>query len=632
MSRDSRDLWFLIALLAHAPAALLIGLFMSGDGLLHIVGEAVAPAAAAAVAYALFANTRAFRLAGAVLLMLYSGVIIHLGGGMIEWHFHVFVAMAALILYYDWAPIVVAAGTIAVHHIVMDELLPMAVFNHATEPNRWVVVQHALFVVMHTAGCVFLAEKVRRSAAAVEGALAKMAEHCAPAVDGGLQAIAAADLTFKASAASVRVPAFGNDEIGRMAARVNSLGESFDSMLRHYEQARSGLGDIIDSVQTASDELRVQSSRVRSATHGMETGAEYVGQEIERVSKTAHDTSRGAETTSAEVQLLRESIDGIASGAVEQARQVQAASATATQMASGVEQVAASASEVAAASQQTREAAEQGAEAVRATVSGMAGIQTVVSQAAEKVRELGQLGQRIGAVVETIDEIAEQTNLLALNAAIEAARAGAHGKGFAVVADEVRKLAERSSRETKQIGELIALVQQGTQDAVGAMQRGSDEVASGSARADEAGRALSEILKAVDNTVRQVTEIAASAQEMASGARSVTDAMASISAVVEENTASTEEMSEQSNLVASSIAEIASVAGEQSESTRQVNAAADQMRGTVVEVRAQADELAQTADTLQAMVARFKRAAAPAAAVVPAPTAAVPTRRIPRAA
>src|SRR5579864_4806046 len=160
--KDNRDRLFLITLLAHAPVAFVIGMIMSGEyGVVHVLSEAVAPAIAAIVAYALFRQTPIFRIAAGVLLMLYSGVIIHAGAGLVEWHFHVFVAMAMLVLYYDWRPIVAAAVTIAVHHILLDEVLPTAVFNHGTDPSRGIVALHALFVVLHSVVLIWIGERLR---------------------------------------------------------------------------------------------------------------------------------------------------------------------------------------------------------------------------------------------------------------------------------------------------------------------------------------------------------------------------------------------------------------------------------------------------------------------------------------
>ncbi|MFN8634259.1 MAG: methyl-accepting chemotaxis protein [Chloroflexota bacterium] len=422
-----------------------------------------------------------------------------------------------------------------------------------------------------------------------------------------------------------------HDEIGQMA-------EAFRATIAYQhemaEVARSiADGDLSSSIQPASEKdvlghafqemianLRatigeVQSSAVGLASTSGQLGqaasqtsgvVQQVAQAMQNVAAGSQETSHSAQASNAAVGQLSQAIESIARGAAEQARQVQGASATARQMAAGVEHVAASARDVADASQQARDSAEQGARAVRETVDGMHEISAVVSAASDKVEELGKLGEKIGAVVETIDDIAEQTNLLALNAAIEAARAGEHGRGFAVVADEVRKLAERSQRETRAIADLIRDVQAGTTQAVGAMHAGAEKVAHGSARADEAGQALGEILRAVQATVTQATQIATAAQEMAGDAQGVVAAMESISAVVEENSAATEEMAAQSDRVTTAIDAITGVAEESSAATEQVSASAEEMSAQVEEMNAQAEELAATAAQLQQLVARFR--------------------------
>jgi methyl-accepting chemotaxis protein len=477
----------------------------------------------------------------------------------------------------------------------------------ASDQARMLVLGLTLASVLLGLGvALFLARGIANGVADVQRTLTSLTDKCGTWLAEGLDALARNDLTIDVQPVTAPIGRYGTDEIGQTAAVTNKMRDKLVACIEGYGKARSGLTELIGQVQTAGIGLAETSAQLGSAASQTGSAVQQVTMAVQNVAIGAQETSRSAQETTVSVAQLSQVIEGIARGATDQARQVQTTSATATQMAVGVDQVAASATQMAAAGKQTQIVAERGGQAVRETTAAMAEIQLVVGQAAGKVRELGVLGQKIGAVVETIDDIAEQTNLLALNAAIEAARAGEHGKGFAVVADEVRKLAERSGRETKQIAELIAQVQTGTKEAVGAMDNGAAKVELGTEKAAQAGEALEEILAAVHDTVRQVGDIASSSQQMAGGARSVTDAMHSISAVVEESSAATEEMAAQASAVTGSIQSIAAVSEQQSAATEEVSASTEEMSAQVEEMAAQAQELATTAEQLKGLVSRFK--------------------------
>ena len=86
------------------------------------------------------------RCAVGVAQMLWSGVLIHLTGGRIETHFHVFGSLAFLAFYRDWRVLVPATLTVAADHFLRASFWPESVFG-TLNPEWWRVLEHVGWVV-----------------------------------------------------------------------------------------------------------------------------------------------------------------------------------------------------------------------------------------------------------------------------------------------------------------------------------------------------------------------------------------------------------------------------------------------------------------------------------------------------
>ena len=175
---------------------------------------------------------------------------------------------------------------------------------------------------------------------------------------------------------------------------------------------------------------------------------------------------------------------------------------------------------------------QKGFDVVKQTVNGIRQRGEEARANSKNIESLGERSDQIGAIVATIEDIADQTNLLALNAAIEAARAGEQGRGFAVVADEVRALAERTTRATKEISDMIKAIQNETKSAILSMESGVKGSEQGAAAASQLETALQAILEQVNAVSMQVSQIATAAEEQTATTSEITNNIHQITQVV----------------------------------------------------------------------------------------------------
>ena len=97
----------------------------------------------------------------AVAQMLMGALLIHLTGGRIETHFHVFGSLAFLAFYRDWRVLIPATVVVALDHMLRGYFWPQSVYG-VLVASQWRWIEHAAWVVFED---IFLVMACMRSLA-----------------------------------------------------------------------------------------------------------------------------------------------------------------------------------------------------------------------------------------------------------------------------------------------------------------------------------------------------------------------------------------------------------------------------------------------------------------------------------
>ena len=191
----------------------------------------------------------------------------------------------------------------------------------------------------------------------------------------------------------------------------------------------------------------------------------------------------------------------------------------------------------------TTESTTNGQNSLTEVKNTMLDINTKTTHLSDTINNLLESSTQIGEILVVINDIADQTNLLALNAAIEAARAGEAGRGFAVVADEVRKLAERTTKATSEIENIISTLQQESERASKEMSSASISVTNGVEVIETTTSSFSEVVGGVNNVANSTYHLMEGFNVQHQTVQSVTDKTQAIASGIEESNAAVNEIS-----------------------------------------------------------------------------------------
>lgn len=457
-------------------------------------------------------------------------------------------------------------------------------FEHFAEAPRQITI-YALFVALGTALIVFAVtyfmsrdissplRKVRRMAAAMAEGDFSDESHVF-----GDDEISTLGRSFAASRKNLRTLMERISGTGHVVAEgVRVISQGADSLIaRAHEQS-----DLTRNSSTSVSAVRNGAVSVLASAEAVTAGATDTTSRASELQASAEEVARSMDHLTESVEKISSSILQMSSSAVEMSRRTdvlahigEEVSTFVTEMDSTVTELQRNANATAEISNDVRSSAAEGTEAVQRSVSSSQTATEVTQRASQVIHELTGRISQITEILRVIEEIAGQTNLLSLNAAIIAAQAGEEGAGFTVVADEIRELATRTRKSVTEISTIVRAIQQGSSQAVTAIEEGVARVSENLRTAREASATLVRIESSAQNSYDMSKKMAAALDQQASAARHLRDATVTMSDHIHEINRATQEQAESASMLANETERVRDIAFQVKSSTEQQSTAA----------------------------------------------------------
>lgn len=251
-------------LLAHIPVLALVAVFLNNGPVLALFAGIII---AAAPVYFVFQTeeTKVTPILIAISIMCFSALLIHITRGKIESHFHIFVMIALLTIFGRAIPVIVAAATVASHHLLFWLWLPTSVFNY--QAGLDIVLLHAFYVVLETVPACWLAVEFGRAIwarALVTDRLSFATDH----VNGAARQLREASDHLAGSssqqAAVIQETSASGHEVEKISDRNSQLASGTMESMQAIHQGMTEAGDMLQSVLQAVTEMANSSSRIAS--------------------------------------------------------------------------------------------------------------------------------------------------------------------------------------------------------------------------------------------------------------------------------------------------------------------------------------------------------------------------------